>query len=236
MQRYFSTQKENDNLILSSDDWYHIQTVMRMKVYDQIEVVYENFLYICEIIDVDKAPRIKIKEKKENTNSEREVTLIVPLLKEQKMDFILQKATELGVSKIIPFYAERSIIKIDKNKEEHKLSRWNRICKEASEQSKRLNIPIVTKIHTLTEITQIDGLSIVCSTTEKKQTIKKLLQSNKNYDKLNIIMGPEGGLSEVEESFLEENGFQKVTLGSRIMRAETVPLFLMSIVHYEYME
>ena len=236
MLRYFSTNKKEDLFLLSDEDLYHIKTVMRMKTKDEIEIIYDHTLYICELVEDGGSYKGKMKQKVYQDYKELDITLIVPLLKEQKMDLILQKATELGVNKIIPFSAKRSVVKIDQNKESHKLLRWNRICKEASEQAKRLSIPIVTTIHTLEQLQNLQGLSILCSTREKKRTIRNLLQSNKNYDKMNIIMGPEGGFTIEEETFLEQNKFHSITLGKRIMRVETVPLFLMSVINYEYME
>ena len=149
------------------------------------------------------------------------------------MDLVLQKSTELGVNKIIPLITERSIVKdID---EEKKLLRWSKICKEASEQSKRNVIPMITKIKSIKEL-NIDGVKLVCSTNEKTENIKMFLHSQNIYDKMTIVVGPEGGLSPKEEQQLNELGFKSVTLGNRIMRVETVPIFMLSVLNYENME
>ena len=110
-----------------------------------------------------------------------------------------------------------------------------KICKEASEQSKRTNIPVVTKVKKLKELAEIDGLKVICSTKEKEKTIKNFLTDNKNYDKINIVMGPEGGIAPREEELLVTLGFTPVTLGSRILRIETVPLYVLSVINYELM-
>jgi len=162
--------------------------------------------------------------------------LIIPLLKENKIDLILQKATELGVSKIIPVIMERSIIKLEKDRENKKIERWNKICKEASEQSKRVNIPIVTEVKSLREIENENGLKIVCSTKEKDNTIKKFLNNNKNYNKINIVIGPEGGITPKEEEYLNSIGFNSISLGNNIMRVETVPIYILSVINYENMQ
>lgn len=233
MQRYFSKQLDNNYFLINSDDRFHITTVMRMKDNDKIEIVYNNELYIGVIEDINSM-KVKVLSK-ENIIFEKRprVTLCVPLLKEQKMDYILQKATELGVNEIIPVILERSIIKLDEKKEDKRLERWNKICKEASEQSKRLDVPTITKVKKLKEL-NMDGLKIVCSTTEKQQTIKNILKTNS--EDLVFIMGPEGGISPKEEKQLNEIGFISTSLGNRIMRVETVPLYIMSVVNYEYME
>ena len=82
---------------------------------------------------------------------------------------------------------------------------------------------------------EIDGLKVICSTKEKEKTIKNFLTDNKNYDKINIVMGPEGGIAPREEELLVTLGFTPVTLGSRILRIETVPLYVLSVINYELM-
>lgn len=235
MQRYFSNKKIDNTFTLSNDDLYHIKTVMRMKDKECIQVVYDETPYLCEVRYFNNDIEINILETlNQKEESIPEITLLIPILKEQKMDYILQKATELGVSKFIPVVMERSIVKVEE-KEQKKLDRWKKIVKEASEQSLRNTIPTIDNIIKLKDL-EIDGLKLVCSTVEKENTIKKVFQKSKNCDKMNILIGPEGGISEKEENLLKEKGFIPVTLGSRIMRVETVPLYLMSIINYEYME
>ena len=81
-----------------------------------------------------------------------------------------------------------------------------------------------------------DGNKIICSTKKSVNSIKMFLQNHNEYDKLLIVIGPEGGLSEKEENYLVDNNFVQVSLGSRVMRVETVPLFLLSVINYEFME
>lgn len=236
MQRYFSSKKDNDYFELNKDDIRHIKLVMRMKDNDLIEVVYDNKVYLCCLENVNSNIRIKIKNEVFNDiKKDKKVCLIIPVLKENKMDMILQKSTELGVDEIIPVLTERSIIRVD-GKEDKKIERWNRICKEASEQSMRTDIPKISNIKNLKDIINIDGLKVICSTTEKKNNIKMFLQSNNSYDKINLVVGPEGGLSNNEEKFLENNNFVRVSLGSQILRVETVPIFILSVINYENME
>ena len=120
MQRYFSSSKENNKLFLINDDIYHITRVMRMEDDDKIEVIYNGDLYICNVITKD-LPWVSIVSKEEGIAENKEIILAVPLLKEQKMDLVLQKATELGVTKIIPVIMERSIVKLDSSKELKKI-------------------------------------------------------------------------------------------------------------------
>jgi len=237
MQRYFAKEKNGNSFILGSDDLYHIRTVMRMKDNDKIYVVYEKITYICCLENVKNDIKILIEDVVENTNENSlEVTLFLPLLKEQKMDLVLQKATELGISRIVPITTSRSIIKLNEGKEDKKLERWRRICKEASEQAHRNTIPEISSVIDIKNIGSLPGLNLVCSTVEKEKNIKYILQKKQDYDKINVVVGPEGGLSKEEEGYLKEVGFIPVTLGDNIMRVETVPIFILSIINYEYME
>lgn len=237
MQRYFSNKLKDNKFELKNGDIHHISHVMRMKSGDNIEVVYEENVYLCCIHFVNDNLEVSIIKCLEETDKNIiEKVLIIPLLKEQKMDMILQKATELGVNKIIPVLMERSIIKLDYEKETKKIERWKKIVKEASEQAMRVNIPIITNIKKLKDLEDETGLKMVCSTKEKENTIKLFLQSHESYDKINIVVGPEGGISPKEEEYLNSIGFESVSLGENIMRVETVPLYILSVLNYENME
>lgn len=237
MQRYFATELSNKYFRLLDEDIYHIKKVMRMKNGEEIEVVYNNNLYLCCLENVKEEILIKeLKELETTVNKEPSLVLIIPFLKESKMDIILQKGTELGVDQFIIIDTERSIVKLDTKKETIKLDRWSRICKEASEQSMRTNQPVVIIQREKDALENLDGLKLICSTSEKKKTIKNVLKKNKNCDKINMMIGPEGGFSLKEEIYFEKKGFIKVSLGTQVMRVETVPIFLSSIIRYEYME
>lgn len=237
MQRYFSKEKKNNEFILGNDDIYHIKTVMRMKDNDNIVVVYENKPYLCCLSNVKENIKINIvKECEIEEDSLPDVTLIIPILKEQKMDLILQKCCELGVNRIIPIITNRSIIKLKESDYAKKITRWNRIVKEASEQSHRVTIPVIDNIMHIESLDKIEGTKIVCSTKEKAKNIKNIMKKLTNCDKINLVIGPEGGLDLKEEEKLNSLGFVSVTLGTRIMRVETVPIFLLSIINYEFME
>ena len=237
MQRYFSSKLSNNYLYLNDDDIYHIKTVMRMNDLDKIEIVYNNKLYICIIEDIKNNIKFKIEKEIDNINSNLPfITLIIPFLKETKMDLILQKATEMGVSEMILCPMERCMVKMDDKKLESKIIRWKRICKEASEQSKRLTISNIKTVKSINELKNLEGHNFTCSTQEKVKNIKKVLKTIKSCDRINLVIGPEGGISEKEENILNSIGFTSISLGNLIMRVETVPLFLMSIIDYEFME
>lgn len=229
MQRYFSEVKKDNLFLLKDEDLYHIKTVMRMNINDEIEVVYEQKVYICKLDKNYNAIIEKVIE--DNKIKKINYVLCVPILQEQKMSFIMQKATELGVDLIIPILTARSMVKV-KDKENKKIERWKRICKEASEQSKRVTIPEVSEIKKITDL-NLDGLKIVCSTKEKDNTLKKVLKNNLKCDKIIMVVGPEGGLTLDEENKLIDLGFIPTSLGDNILRVETAPLYLLSVLNYE---
>lgn len=230
MQRYFI---KNKDMLLEESDIRHIKKVMRMNINDKIEVVYNNKLHICEITSLEPF-NIKVIEKlDEDKKTKIELTVAVALVKEQKMDLILQKLTELGVSRIIPVSMERSIVKLDKERFNKKKVRWESICKEASEQSKRTNIPIIEDIKSIKDLTKEDAdLKLVASTKEKEKLLNYYLQSIENCAKIIMVIGPEGGISDKEEDILVSNGYNRVSFGNLIFRVETATIYVASIINY----
>ena len=237
VQRYFTKEKQGNYLLLNEKDTPHISRVMRMKVGDHVEVVYDQVAYECEIVEMGKQVVTTVKEVLEEKRKKRgEIVLLIPLLKEQKLDYILQKSTELGVDQIWFIDTTRSVVKWDHKKTNKKLERWSTIVKEASEQSKRLTIPEIRGVYALSDLKNIEGVKMLCSTREPKNNVKLFLQNHSKYDKMFIAVGPEGGFTLQEENTFLEMGFEAVTLGSNILRVETAPLFCLSAVIYENME
>ncbi|MGI6329770.1 MAG: RsmE family RNA methyltransferase [Bacilli bacterium] len=233
MPRYFAL---DENLTLSKEDIHHIVKVRRMKMGDLITIVYNKEVYLCQLKDIMKNHlELLVIKKEQEEELDLKITIGMALLKESKFDLVLQKGTELGATAFLPLKTVRSI-DISFDKKSKKRERWSRICQEASKQSKRINVPLVFPIINLTEINEKEyDLKILCSLQEKELNIKQLLQKSKNYDKIIVIIGPEGGLTKEEEQILVDKGFIKVSLGSRVLRTETTPIFILSILNYEFM-
>lgn len=237
VQRYFTEKKKEGVFILNPYDTHHITKVMRLQLHDKIEVVYEQICYMCEIVCIDENITVKpIKILQEEKKKIKKI-LLLPLLKEQKMDLVLQKITELGIDEVQLIFTERSIVKLEDKKRKKKMERWQMIMKEASEQSKRLTIPLLREeIIKLEDYKETGGLKMVCSTRKPQNNIKLFLQNHPLYDKIFIAVGPEGGFTLEEENILIDKGFEPVTLGKNILRVETAPLFCLSVISYEFME
>lgn len=231
MQRYFTKEKHQDKFILYNKDIHHIKNVMRNKIGNKIEIVYDNEIYLCEIINLEPLELNIIDNYHENNEMDIDLTIAISLVTEQKFDLILQKLTELGVSKIIPLKTERSIVKLEEKKLPKKYERWETICKEASEQSHRTKIPKIEKIMTLKELTKVENdLKLICSLNANTLPIKKYIKNNTK--EMLFVIGPEGGFSNQEELYLMNNSFKPVSLGKRVMRVETAAIYVSSVVNY----
>lgn len=233
MQRYFVKEKIDNKFILEQSDIHHIKNVMRNKNNDKIEVVCDKKTFICNIDNINDCSLSIVEELEENNELDIELVVVCSLVKEQKMDLILQKLTELGVSKIIPLKTERSIVKLDEKRESKKLIRWQAICKEASEQAKRNSVPFVTDIYTLKDLIKEESdIKLFCSVNEKNNFINNYLQNYENCAKMIVVIGPEGGFSDKEEEFLVSNGYDRVSLGNRVLRVETATIYVASVINF----
>jgi 16S rRNA (uracil1498-N3)-methyltransferase len=162
------------------------------------------------------------------------ITLCQGLPKGEKMDLILQKATELGISRIVPFNGERSVARLDSERFEKRLSRWERIVQEAARQSGRNSVPSVGFYGNLQELLQIEdgSLKLLLWEGEKKRGLRETIETIEKPGSVSIIIGPEGGLTSEEAAKAEKAGYIPVTLGSRILRTETAGLAVVAILQY----
>ena len=231
MQQYFAVDKKDNELILNKTDENHIKNVMRFKPKDEVIVVYNNTMYNCEFTDNLLITKIKniIKEK----NNNKKITAYIPILQEEKMSFIIEKGTEMGITDFIPVQFLRCKYKLKSEAEDKKITRWSRIAKEAAEQSRQIQIPTIHKVETVDTIELLSGVNILCSLDKNNvKPIKQILNTNNVCGTINLLFGPEGGITEEEENKLVEKGFIKTSLGSMVLRTETVIIYLMSIINY----
>ena len=231
MQQYYSVSRKNNTLFLNKDDYNHIKNVMRMKSNDKVIVVSDQVSYICSLNNDLTSCEIEEVFKDHDDNSN--LIIYVPLLSEEKLSFIFQHCTELGVKEFIIVEYQNCKYKLPKKDYEKKLIRWNKIIKESSEQSYRINKPILEKIINVKNIESIGNVNIMCSL--DKNDVKNVCQILTTFncnDTISLVFGPEGGLCSSEEELLVNKGFIKTSLGDNVLRTETVPIMISSIVKY----
>lgn len=245
MQRYFVEEKYvNDASIrIVGDDVHHIARVMRMSAGDHIYCCVNGKTAMCTIDEITSEFVDSTIVEWVEASSELPVfvTIASGLPKGDKLELIFQKGTELGAAAFLPFQASRSIVKWDAKKADKKVERLKKIVKEAAEQSHRSEIP---DVHAPVSFKQLLTMSsdydvcLVAYEEEAKQGEKanfaKALTTLEHGQKLLIVFGPEGGLSEDEISALREYKFVPCSLGPRILRTETAPLYALSAASYHF--
>lgn len=244
MQRYFinNHQIDENTITIHADDAHHIARVMRMKPgFTIICCTEDGRVAKCEIQDItdDFVLASIVEWIDENNELPVAVTIAQGLPKGDKLDLIVQKGTELGAYGFLPFFASRSIVKWDEKKGRKKIERLEKIAKEAAEQSRRNQIPIIKAPLTLDALINESSdytYKIVAFEEEakrgEKSNLSAILAKLKKDDSLLAVIGPEGGLTDDEVSFLRQNGFISCSLGKRILRTETAPLYLLAAVSY----
>ncbi|AGR42036.1 RsmE family RNA methyltransferase [Spiroplasma diminutum] len=234
MHSFFLDKMVFNHFEIINEDFHHIKNVIKLKENEKIICVFNDEKFLCSIKEINtNSCKAEIISKFIDEKKDYKVNLILGIIREQKWDFVLQKATELGADCIIPVEFKRNVVKIDIKKEINKISRWYSICENAAKQSKRNNIPrikpIIRKLEDLKEYNS--DLNLICWEDDNSNFIKNEIKNS--FETINIVIGPEGGISEQEVNLLNKMGYKSVNLGNNIMRAETVPLYVLSCLNYE---
>lgn len=246
MQRYFldtTYDSLDDNEIqLSGETFHHIVHVMRMVPPAKVYLVFQDKVaIIAEIVSTSESSVVVKEVAKEETTSELpiDVTITCGLLKGDKLEWVVQKATELGVHSVIGFSSDWSIVKWDNAKRQKKEQRLQKIAREAAEQSHRQMEPVVSIVGSLEEVlVNVSNYThkLVAYEEEAKvgehSAFAQTLSTCQAGDSLLIFFGPEGGLSEREIERMKERGIIPCALGPRILRGETAPLYALSAISY----
>nr|WP_024837013.1 16S rRNA (uracil(1498)-N(3))-methyltransferase [Clostridium sp. 12(A)] len=232
-------QVEDDHIRIIGPDVNHIKNVLRMGAGE--EVLISNGVdkdYLCEVTSVtsqEVTARILTVEEGGRELPAR-ITLFQGLPKGDKMELIIQKAVELGAYEIVPVETKRTVVKLDKKKEEAKLRRWNAVSESAAKQSKRLIVPEVTGVKSLKEAIvfskEFDVTVIPFENAKGMERTREILSQVKPGMNVGIFIGPEGGFEDSEIELSESFGAKTVTLGKRILRTETAGLSVLSILSY----
>jgi len=224
-------------------DVKHITKVLRLETQSIIILCDgEGFDYVARLTKIENdSLTLDIIDKKQCiAEPELKVTLFQSIPKNPKMEYIIEKCTELGIDSICPVITERTVVRVDSDDAAlKKLERWRKIASESVKQCARGAIPTIYDIYSLEEtegLVKCLDLVIVAYENERECSLKSVLSENKNISSVGIFIGPEGGFAESEINFLKSLGVKTVTLGNRILRTETAGQAVLSAVMYEFDE
>lgn len=249
--RFFITpdQVRDPYISIIGDDVRHIRTVLRKEPGDLLLLLDgQGMEYTVRITAIEKAEiDTEIIDRKERHVARPRIVLGQGIAKSDKMDWIVQKATELGASSIVPLVTERTIVKV--KDEEKRVGRWQKIAREAAMQSDRPDIPSVGPIQLFRDFIvslapgpwpHDPGVSdpgpqtlLLMPWEEGTQPIKEVLRKHQDIEKVVVLIGPEGGFSRAEAEAAKAKGFHIASLGPNILRTETAAIAVLSMIGYE---
>jgi 16S rRNA (uracil1498-N3)-methyltransferase len=216
----------------------HLRRVLRLGPGDQLTVFDDTgweHEAIIRSFSADRGDVDILRSYRPERESSLQITLALGLTKGEKMDFVIEKATELGVQTLVPFISSYTVPKLNDRKIETRSERWQRIALSASKQSGRTLVPKVLTICEFRELVRqpwTDILKILCWEREGHLTLKQLYETDRNVRAILLVIGPEGGFSSEEADKARQTGFKSVQLGRRILRSETAALAALSVVQF----
>ena len=234
-------QIQGDTVRIEGGDVNHIKNVLRMKIGEEIAVSNGEDAkeYHCKVerFDEDEVICTVLSVREDTAELPSRIFLFQGLPKGDKMELIIQKAVELGVYAVIPVSTKRCVVKLDAKKEKSKIARWQQIAEAAAKQSKRSIIPEIRNVMSLKEALRsasaMDVKLFPYEHAEGMNRTRRLIEQVKAGCDIAVFVGPEGGLEETEVEMAEGEGFEAITLGSRILRTETAGFTVISWLMYQ---
>ena len=220
---------ENNGKILIKDksDCNHIQNVYRLNVGHELRIIDGEYEYFTEITQISKKEvSVKILEKKEDSYSLNvNIDVAMGILKNDKMNLAIQKLTEIGVNKISPLKTERVVVKINEKKE-----KWDVVVREALKQCRGIKFTEIMPVKKLAEIeySKYDKIIFAYENSDESKSLSEIIE--KEDKNILYIIGPEGGITQEEVDFLKNNKAIEISLGKRILRAETAAIVVCGII------
>lgn len=231
---------QDKKVIILGSDVKHIKNVLRMKPGEELSVSngQDGREYRCGIVELSEECVICelrfIKE--DNVELPSGIYLFQGLPKSDKMEWIIQKAVELGVREVIPVATKRCVVKLDEKKAASKTARWQGIAEAAAKQSKRGIVPTVSNVMGFREEIQkasdMDVRLIPYELAEGMERTREIFEALQPGQDVAIFIGPEGGFEESEIQYARENGVEPITLGKRILRTETAGMTVLAWLGY----
>ena len=219
-------------LIKEKSDCNHIQNVYRLNVGDKLRIVDGEYEYFTQIIEISKKEvAVKILEKNEDSYSLNiNIDVAMGILKNDKMNLAIQKLTGIGVKSIIPLKTERVVVRINEKKE-----KWDTVARETLKQCRGVKFTEILPVKKLVEIDykKYDKIIFAYENSNESKSLSEIIkQKDKN---ILYIIGPEGGITQEEVDFLKNNKAIEISLGKRILRAETAAIVVCGIIANFYM-
>lgn len=240
MSRFFVPKKniQDNKGIVTGQELAHLRRALRLRAGDPVTLFddegweHEGIIRAC----TEQAGEVEIlKSYQPGRESPLEITLAQALGKGEKVDWVVEKATELGVRTIVPFLSSYTVAKLDGKKIERRQERWRKIALSAAKQSGRTRIPEILEVSDFRDLVRRPWpceLKLFFWEKESRQTLKQMKEEKTHLNSLLLMVGPEGGFSSDEASEAMRQGFRSVRLGTRILRTETAALAALSIAEF----
>lgn len=235
---HFFVQEENvygERIVITGDDVNHIKNVLRMKPEEKVVVSCgQGTDYYCIIKDIrDKEIVLLVQEERPvSTELPVRIVLFQALPKKDKMEFVIQKAIELGASEVVPVRSKRCVVKLDAGKEEKRLARWRAIAEAAAKQSGRGIVPEIHEVmgfgSALEYAAELDVAMIPYELCEDMAASREVMCGAVQQKSIGVFIGPEGGFERSEVELAESRGVVPVSLGKRILRTETAGMAVLA--------
>lgn len=232
MQQYFCEQPLSCGAVyeFTKEQAHHAGTVLRLNN-ETVRLVSGGRGYFATVHTTGRSVSAVVDREDERYNElPVEVTLCMALIRREKMELVLQKAAELGVSRILPFESGRCVVHARQEKSEKQMARWNSILLEASAQCKRNRIPELLPARRFADVLQVRADCRLAAYENAYGSARRITDELGQARSAAVVIGPEGGFSRQEVDLLCEAGFRPVTLGNRILRAETAAIYACSVI------
>jgi len=240
MNRFFCPHPDiagNTIIIKDKKKVHHISRVLCLKPDEKVSVFDRNGIeYFCVIRDIKDEIALEIKERRLPAKDKLRISLTIAcaIPKKSRFDDIVDKLTQLGVSRIIPLVTRRVVVKFDRKKEESRLNRWKKIAESASQQSQRNDIPKIDRIQGFREVineSKAFDLKLIPTLTGTRKALKEIFPLSLPVFNILVLIGPEGDFSGEEVIIAKKAGFIPVSLGDLVLRVDTAAIALASSIN-----
>jgi 16S rRNA (uracil1498-N3)-methyltransferase len=240
MARFFLPKEkiQDQRGTIVGEELAHLRRVLRLGPGDQLTLFDDTgweHEAVIRSFTADRGDVDIVRSYRPERESSLQITLALGLTKGEKTDFVIEKATELGVQTLVPFTSSYTVPKLNDRKIETRTERWQRIALSAAKQSGRTLVPKVLTLCEFQDLVTRPGtgtLNLLCWEREGQLTLKQVYDRERNVRAILLVIGPEGGFSSAEADTAQQAGFQSVQLGRRILRSETAALAALSVVQF----